>query len=103
MTTIDNPNEREINYGTGFIDIKSATIVKLNELFVVHGEDGPIELRVEITADFNTIDEKYHEIFLNVLSSKYLNRVSFGDNPFSDCKPMKKRKWYQFWKTKYFI
>lgn len=103
MTTINNPNEREINYGTGYVDIKSSTIVKLNELFVVHDEDGPVELRVEISADFNTIDKKYHEIFLNVLSSKYLNRVSFGDNPFSDCKPMKKRKWYQFWKTKYFI
>ena len=92
MTTIHNPNEREINYGTGYVDIKSSTIVRLNELFVVHSEDGPVELKVEITADFNTIDEKYHEIFLNVLSSKYLNRVSFGDNPFSDCKPMKKKK-----------
>ena len=69
MTTINNPNEREINYGTGYVDIKSSTIVKLNELFVVHDEDGPVELRVEISADFNTIDKKYHEIFLNVLSS----------------------------------
>jgi hypothetical protein len=103
MTIIDNPNEREINYGNGYVDIKSSTIVKLNELFIVHSEDGPVELRVEISADFNTIDEKYHEIFLNVLSSKYLNRVSFGDNPFSECKPLKKRKWYQFWKSKYFI
>ena len=59
MTTINNPNEREINYGTGYVDIKSSTIVKLNELFVVHDEDGPVELRVEISADFNTIDKKY--------------------------------------------
>ena len=45
--------------------------------------------------------EKYHEIFLNVLTSKYLGKVSFGDNPFSECKPMIRRKWWQFWKPKY--
>lgn len=103
MTTIENPNEKEVYFGNGFVDIKTSTIVKLNELFVVTTEDGPVELKVEISADFNTIDKKYHEIFFNVMSSKYLNRVSFGDNPFSDCRPMKKRKWYQFWKNKYFI
>jgi hypothetical protein len=33
-----------------------------------------------------------------MLTSKYINKVSFGDNPFSECKPLSKRKWYQFWK-----
>ena len=37
----------------------------------------------------------------NVLSSKYLNKASFGDNPFSECKPIVKRKWWEFWKSKY--
>jgi hypothetical protein len=60
-------------------------------------------LTVDISADLNTIEEKYHEVFLNVLSAKYLNRVSFGDNPFSKCKPPEKRKWYQFWKYKLII
>jgi hypothetical protein len=56
---------------------------------------------VEVSADFAKIDRKYHEIFFNVLTSKYLNKVSFGENPFSECKPMVKRKWWQFWKSKY--
>jgi hypothetical protein len=96
----NNEKKNEINTGNGFIDIKSALIVKLNETFIVHTENGSKELTVEISADLNTIEEEYHEVFLNVLSSKYLNRVSFGENPFSECKPLKKRKWYQFWKNK---
>ena len=36
--------------------------------------------------------------YLFMLSVKYLNRVSFGDNPFSQCLPAPKRRWYQFWK-----
>jgi hypothetical protein len=106
MTEInpDNPNEMEVSFNSGgFIDIKTSTVVKLNEKLVVHSEDGPIQLSVNITADFNTIDEKYHEVFFNFLSAKYLNRVSFGDNPFSECKPVQKRKWWQFWKSKYFV
>jgi hypothetical protein len=99
----NNENNKEINTGNGFIDIKSAVIIKLNETFIVHTEDGPKQLTVDISADLNTIEEKYHEVFLNVLSAKYLNRVSFGDNPFSKCKPPEKRKWYQFWKYKLII
>ena len=94
----------DFHIGNGsYINMKTSSVVTLTEQFIIYTPDGPITLNTDIVADFATIDPKYHEIFLNVLSSKYLNRVSFGDNPFSDCKPMKKRKWYQFWKTKYFI
>lgn len=95
--------QTEFHLGNGdFINIKSSEIVKLYEQFVVYTEEGPISLNVNITADFADIPEKYHEVFFNVLSSKYHNKVNFGDNPFSQCKPMVKRKWYQFWKSKYF-
>ena len=76
----NNENNTEINTGNGFIDIKSSTIVKLNEMFIVQTEEGAVGLKVEIIADFNAIEPKYHEVFLNVLSAKYLNRV-FGPNP----------------------
>lgn len=104
MRTInpENHHQSEIMLGGDFIDIKASTVVKLHERLVVQYDNGPIELVVEITADFNTIPQKYHEIFLNVISSKYLGRVSFGDNPFSECRPIQKRRWYQFWKSKYF-
>jgi len=39
-------------------------------------------------------------LFMNMISVKYLNRVSFGDNPFSQCLPAPKRRWWQFWKSK---
>ena len=103
-TTINphNPNEMDVSFNYGYLNRKSSTIVKLEEFFTIETEDGPIDLKVDITSDFNTIDKKYHEVFFNVLSAKYLNKVSFGQNPFSECKPIKRKKWYEFWKSKYF-
>jgi hypothetical protein len=94
--------EGEFHLGNGdFMNIKSSQIVKLKEQFVVYTEEGPVYLNAEVHADFAEIPEKYHEIFFNVLAAKYMNKVSYGDNPFSQCRPMVKRKWYQFWKPKY--
>lgn len=83
------------------ISVKASTIVSMSEQFSVYTMEGPIDFNVEIKCDFNSIPDKYHEICLNVLTSKYANKVSFGRNPFSECKPVVKRKWYQFWKPKY--
>jgi len=95
-------NEQEFHIGNGqFINIKTTNVVKLYEQFIVYTEDGPVSLNVEVLADFATIDKKHHEIFYNVLTSKYMNKASFGDNPFSECKPIVERKWWQFWKSKY--
>jgi hypothetical protein len=90
------------NISSDHINIRTSTIVSLNEEFSVFTQEGPLTLSVQITADLVNIPEKYHEVFLNVLTSKYCNKVSFGENPFSECKPIKKRKWWQFWKTEYF-
>lgn len=93
---------KEFHIGNGhFINIQTSNLIKLEEQFIVYGDDGPVSLNVEIIADFAEIDEKYHEIFFNVLSSKYLNKVSFGENQFSKCLPVIKRKWWQFWKPRY--
>jgi hypothetical protein len=64
--------------------------------------EGPIEFKVKITADMADIPEKYHEVALNMITSKYINKVSFGHNPFSQCKPPVKRKWWQFWKRPWY-
>jgi hypothetical protein len=70
------------------------------EYFSIQTEKGTIDLKVDITADFKDIPEEYYEIMINMLTSKYINKVSFGHNPFSKCNPPKARKWYQFWKSK---
>ena len=70
--------------------IKNIICVKDNAEF--------IDLNVKIEVDLSETDEKYHEIFVNMLTSKYLDVASFGDNPFSLCKPMNKKHWWQFWK-----
>jgi hypothetical protein len=91
----------EYNLGNSYVNIKASSIVSLHENFIVFTQEGPVELNVDIKADFADIPEKYHEIFMNVLTSKYMNKVSYGENPFSQCRPITKRKWYQFWKSKY--
>jgi len=85
-----------------YADIKTSTIITLYEQLVVITEDGPQTLTVKITSDFDEIPKKYHEIFLNMMTSKYYSKANFGNNPFSECKPIKRKKWWQFWKNKYF-
>lgn len=93
---------QEIFLGAGKnIDVRSSRLVKTYQTLYLTTEDkGTIMLNVDITADFDSIPEEYQEVFLNMISARYLGRVSFGDNPFSQCLPAPKRKWWQFWKPK---
>lgn len=89
------------NLGGDHISVKASSVVKIKEGFVIFTVDGPIDLNVDITADLADVPLKYHEIFVNTLTAKYLNKVSYSDNPFSKCQPIKKRNWWEFWKPKY--
>jgi spore coat protein CotF len=94
---------KEVFLGNGNnLNIQTSQIVELKETLVlldtVTGENEAIELNVSITADFSTIPEKYHEVFLNMMTAKYYNRTSFSHNPFSQCLSTKKKHWYQFWR-----
>lgn len=81
------------------VDIKTSRNVKMRNTLTLISDNGEaIDLNVDIEADFETIPDKYHEVFLNMLMAKYYGKVSFGDNPFSKCLPPLKKKWYQFWK-----
>jgi hypothetical protein len=96
------PNKEEIYLGGGNnLNIKSSQLVTLHQtLTLLSASDGAIQLNVKIEGDFGTIPQEYHEVFLNMMSAKYLGVVSFGENPFSQCLPAPKRKWWQFWKSK---
>ena len=93
--------DNEIYLGGGSnINIRTASIVSVqNSLKLITPDDGVITLDIKIEADFDTIPKKYHEVFLNMVSSKYIDSVSFGDNPFSLCQPPPKKKWWQIWKA----
>jgi hypothetical protein len=93
--------ETDIYLGAGNnINVRKASIVSVyNTLKLMTITDGAIQLDIKIEADFDTIPEKYHEVFLNMVSAKYIDSVSFGDNPFSQCLPPPRKKWYQFWKA----
>jgi hypothetical protein len=95
--------KQEIHLGFGsHLNVQTSRNVSLYEtLILINGEKEPITLDIKVEADFNTIPEQYHEVFFNMMASKYCNKASFGDNPFSVCQPKPKRKWYQFWKSKY--
>lgn len=89
----------EINILHDIIDVRATTIVSLCEHFTLVTTDAVHDLKVDITADLKDIPAEYHEVFLNMLTSKYINKVSFGHNPFSKCNPPRKRKWWEFWKA----
>jgi hypothetical protein len=101
MSTKQN-KESEIFLGAGNnISMKSSRVVSTYQtLYLTTPEEGTISMNVKIEADFDTVPEQYQEVFMNMISVKYLNRVSFGDNPFSQCLPAPKKRWWQFWKSK---
>lgn len=78
------------------VSVKSSTVINLSEYLTLTTEEGTFDLKVDISADFEKIPHKYHEVFLNMLTAKYLNKASFSDNPFSFCKLAKRRKWWNF-------
>ena len=97
-----NKKETEIYLGAGNnLEMKRTQMVKTYEtLYLLTEDKGTIALSVEISADFDSIPKEYNEVFLNMLAARYLGRVSFGDNPFSQCLPIPKRRWWQIWKSK---
>ena len=90
----------EIYLGGGSnLTVQSSQNVELKEtLVLMNGSIEPIQLDIKIIADFSSIPEQYPEVFLNMMTSRYYGRASFGDNPFSQCLPPKRKRWYQFWK-----
>ena len=80
------------------------TAFQISKLYTINNiislkENGEwVDLNVKIEVDLNQVNEKYHEVFVNMLTSKYLGVTSFGDNPFSQCEPTTKKKWWQIWK-----
>ncbi len=92
-----NTQLKHIGYGD-HIQFTTSSIVELAEILTVIDGKNIIQMNVSIKADFNTVPEKYREVFLNMMTSKYYGKVSFGENPFSKCQPPPEKKWWQFWK-----
>ena len=86
-----------IGYGT-HLNVQTAQLVTLLDTLTVIDRNIALELNIKIEADFNTIPEKYHEIFFNVMSSRYYGKTSFSNNPFSECVPPPRKRWWQIWK-----
>lgn len=97
--------EAQIYLGDGkHLSMKSSTIVTLkNTLSLFRGENkSPLELVVNISADFDNIPAEYHHIFLQMLSVRYggsINALDVTQDPFAVLKN-KKHKWYEIWKNK---
>lgn len=90
---------KEVSLGMGNnIYIKPSQVVTLYETLTLIDKYETITLDVKIEADFSKIPEKYHEVMVNTMTSKYYNKVSYGDNPFSKCTPPAKKRWWEIWK-----
>lgn len=70
----------EIFLGNGSnLTIQTSTNVELKETLTLMSygdEDESYTLEVSIKADFGTIPKKYHEVFLNMMTSKYYGKTS---------------------------
>lgn len=88
---------KHIGYGD-HIQFTTSSLVELSNTLTVIDGSKVVQLEVKISADFNTIPEKYREVFLNMVTSRYYGKVSFGENPFSKCLPPPKKRWWEFWK-----
>ena len=89
---------QEYFLGPNSVSYQTTKNVELKDLLTLVTDEGPIDLDIKIIADFDSIPPKYHEVFINMMTSKYYNKASFGHNPFSECSPPKVKKWWQFWK-----
>lgn len=90
---------KEINLGGGNnMIVTTSKLVSLHETLTLVHTNKTYQLDVKIEADFNKIPEDLQEVFLNIMTAKYSSTVSFGDNPFSRCIPLYKKRWWQFWK-----
>lgn len=89
----------EVNLGQGSnYLVKTTKPVAMWDNLTVINEGKTLVLDIKIEADFDTIPEEYQEVFLNMMTARYYGRASFGDNPFSQCQPAPKRRWWQIWK-----
>ena len=86
-----------IGYGS-HLNIQTSHLVTLLDTLTVMDGNRPIELHIKIEADFNDVPEKYHEIFFNVMSARFYGKVSFKNNPFSDCLTLSDKTWWKFWR-----
>lgn len=80
---MDDKNENlDINYGDSYLSIKSSYRVELKEEFVILTKDGGITIEVDIVADLAKVPEEYRGVFINMLTTKYMNKASVVDNSF---------------------
>jgi len=86
---------QELILGNSNIHLEPSCVVKLKEEFTIHTKDGEIILEVDVTADLIKIPEEYREIFINMLTTKYLNRVTFVDSIFTKHNSYVELTWWQ--------
>lgn len=79
----DNQENMDVNFGdANYLSIKSSFVVTLKQEFVLFTEEGGITLEADVTADLAKVPEKYRGVFINMLTSKYMNKASVVDNSF---------------------
>jgi len=103
MSKINKPHPGEIHIGGGnHLTIKSSYIVEMKDnLLLYTGKGEPVELFVEIKADFEKIPPEWHHTMIQMMAARYGGVVKCYDNtkPFKSPIPIK-RKWWQFWVAK---
>ena len=90
-------HETNLGHGSNYL-VKTSKPVIMWDSLTIFNEGRTVQLDVKVEADLDTIPEEYQEMFVNMMTSKYYGKASFGDNPFSQCVPTKTKRWWQIWK-----
>lgn len=81
-----------------YMKCRVSNMVQIKDELTLFDKDEVFVLEIDIVADLRTIPEKYHEVFLNMLTSKFMGKVNFDKNPFSMCLKEEKKKWWNIFK-----
>ena len=89
----------EVFLGNGDnVIVKDSKTVTMHQALTLYNRKKAIVLDVKIEAVLDSVPEQYHEVFMNMLTAKYADKVSFSENPFSKCNSPYRTKWWEFWK-----
>ena len=95
--------EAEFHVSEGqYLTMKTTHTVQMRDkLRLLTGDGKGTDLDITISADFEKIPPKYHQLFCQMMQVRYGGIVNIWDNTQPFAKPKDdKRKWYQFWKSK---
>jgi hypothetical protein len=94
---IEFVNNQELTYQKSIPNllIKNTKQVTLYDKLSLEDGKTIVELEIKIETDLQLIPKKYHESFINMITTKYFGKVYISNNNVSSIEPIEKQSWLQ--------